>query len=325
MSVIVNRSLLWESPFAPMPDTTITNSVLVNLLLIAVGYLIKKLGVVSRDDGRILNRLVLYLTLPMMSLKAVMDTPLSWTLSLLPLLLLVAGLLLYRFGYFPARWLKLSRRDTGTFVVSLCGFMGALLYPFMDAAYGDAGVQATAVCDLGNAITIFVVGYYVSFRYATVGHFDAREAVKKMLSFFPIHAFVLGLVLNLSGVTLTGLPEDLVVTIASINSPLMLLSLGIYLELDVTWQESRTVAVNLAYRYIAGILLASLALFVLPHRGALRAVTFLFPLMPTSLSTLLYSVEQGLNPRLAAMLISTSMVISLVVLAVTILGFGAAF
>jgi predicted permease len=51
-----------------MPDPTITNRVLVNLLLIAVGYLIKKFGVVSRDDGRILNRLVLYLTLPMMNL-----------------------------------------------------------------------------------------------------------------------------------------------------------------------------------------------------------------------------------------------------------------
>ena len=308
-----------------MPDATITNSVLVNLLLIAVGYLIKKAGVVSRDDGRILNRLVLYLTLPMLSLKAVMTTPISWSLLVLPLLLLIAGLLLCRFGHFPARWLKLSRRDTGTFVVSLCGFMGALLYPFMEAIYGDAGVQATAICDLGNAITIFVVGYYLSFRYTTGGHFDARRAVKKVLLFFPIQAFVLGVLLNLGGVTLIGLPKALVTALAAINSPLMLLSLGIYLELDVTWKESRTVAVNLAYRYIAGALLALLALFVLPHRGALRAVIFLFPLMPTSLSTLLYSVEQGLNPRLAAMLISTSMLISLAILAVSLLGFATVF
>lgn len=308
-----------------MSDTTITNRVLVNLLLIAVGYLIKKMGVVSRDDGRILNRLVLYLTLPMMNLKAVMGTTISWNLLLLPLLLFVVGMLVYWLSRFPARWLKLSQQDTGTFVVSLCGFMGSLLYPFMDAAYGDAGVQATAVCDLGNAITIFVVGYYVSFRYATNGHFDARTAVKKVLLFFPIQAFVLGFLLNLVGVTLSGLPKDLVTAIASVNSPLMLLGLGIYLELDISRKESRTVAVNLIYRYVAGTLIALLALFVLPYRGTLRAAIFLFPLMPTSLSTLLYSVEQGLNPRLAAMLISSSMLISLVILAVTILGFGAAF
>lgn len=50
-----------------------------------------------------------------------------------------------------------------------------------------------------------------------------------------------------------------------------------------------------------------------------------FPMMPTALSSLLYSVEQGLNPRLAAMLISASMLISLVILTVSLLGFGAAF
>ena len=308
-----------------MPDSTITNKVLVNLLLIAVGYTIKKLGVVSRDDGRILNRLVLYLTLPMMNLKAVMGTAVSWDLLLLPLLLFIAGMLVYWLSRYPARWLKLSQQDTGTFVVSLCGFMGSLLYPFMEAVYGDAGVQATAVCDLGNAVVIFVVGYYVSFRYATNGHFDARTAIKKVLLFFPIQAFVLGFLLNLVGVTLSGLPRDLVTAIASVNSPLMLLGLGIYLELDVSRKERCTVAVNLTYRYVAGALLATLALLVLPYRGTLRAAMFFMPLMPTSLSTLLYSVEQGLNPRLAAMLISTSMVISLVILAVSILGFGAAF
>lgn len=195
----------------------------------------------------------------------------------------------------------------------------------MEAVYGDAGVQATAVCDLGNAITIFVVGYYVSFRYATNGHFDARTAIKKVLLFFPIQAFVWGFVLNLVGVQLSGLPKDLVTAIASVNSPLMLLGLGIYLELNVSREESRTVAVNLTYRYLSGALIAGLVLLALPFRGTLRAAMFFMPLMPTSLSTLLYSVEQGLNPRLAAMLISTSMLISLAILAVTILGFGAAF
>jgi hypothetical protein len=308
-----------------MPDPTITNRILINLLLIAVGYLIKKLGVVSRDDGRILNRLVLYLTLPMMNLKAVMNTTLEWHLLLLPLILLVVGAAMCLFGAFPARWLNLSRRDAGTFMVASCGFMGVLLYPFIEAVYGDPGIQATAICDLGNAIAIFGVGYYISFRYAVDGQFKAIEAVKKVLLFFPIHAFVLGFVLNVSRVPLRGLPADLVNALASINSPLMLLGLGIYLELDISRQERKVVAVNMIYRYVVGGLLAGLVLWLLPYRGPLRAVMFLFPLMPAALSSLLYSVEQGLNPRLAAMLISASMLISLVILTVSLLGFGTAF
>ncbi|HOU14676.1 MAG TPA: AEC family transporter [Anaerolineae bacterium] len=308
-----------------MPDPTITNKVLVNLLLIAVGYLIKKLGVVSRDDGRILNRLVLYLTLPMMNLKAVMNTPLSWHLLLLPLTLLFVGVVMCLFSRYPARWLHLPQRDTGTFMVASCGFMGSLLYPFIEAVYGDPGIQATAICDLGNAIAIFGVGYYISFRYATNGHFKTMDAVKKVLLFFPMHAFVVGLLLNIGNIPLRGLPADLVNALAAVNSPLMLLGLGIYLELDISRQERKVVAVNMVYRYIVGALIALLVLWLLPYRGPLRAVMFLFPLMPCALSSLLYSVEQGLNPRLAAMLISASMLISLVVLTVALLGFSTAF
>ena len=308
-----------------MPDPTITNKVLVNLLLIAVGYLIKKLGVLSRDDGRILNRLVLYLTLPMMNLRAVMNTTLSWNLLLLPLLLLVVGVTMSLLSHYPAQWLHLPQRDKGTFMVALCGFMGSLLYPFIEAVYGDPGIQATAICDLGNAVAIFGVGYYISFRYSTHGHFKPIDAVKKVLLFFPMHAFVLGFLLNVGGVPLRGLPADLVNALASINSPLMLLGLGIYLELDVSRQERKVVAVHMVYKYVVGALLAGLVLWLLPYRGPLRAVMFLFPLMPTSLSSLLYSVEQGLNPRLAAMLISSSMVLSLIVLTVALLGFSAVF
>jgi predicted permease len=308
-----------------MPDPTITNKVLVNLLLIAVGYLIKKLGVVSRDDGRILNRLVLYLTLPMMNLKAVMNTTLSWNLLLLPLMLLFVGVTMCLLSHYPARWLHLPQRDKGTFMVASCGFMGALLYPFVQAVYGDLGVQATAICDLGNAIAIFVVAYYVSFRYSTNGHFRAIDAVKKVLLFFPMYAFILGFLLNVGGVSLQGLPADLVDALAAINSPLMLLGLGIYLELDISRQERKIVAVGMVYKYIVGALVALLVLWLLPYHGPLRAVTFLFPLMPSAFSSLLYSVEQGLNPRLAAMLISASMLISLVTLTVALLGFGAAF
>ncbi len=308
-----------------MPDPTIANRVLVNLLLIAVGYLIKKLGVVSRDDGRILNRLVLYLTLPMMNLKAVTNTTLSWHLLLLPLALLLVGVTMCLLSRYPARWLHLSRRDTGTFAVATCGFMGSLLYPFIEAVYGDLGIQATAICDLGNAIAIFGVGYYISFRYATNGHFRTLDAVKKVLLFFPLHAFVVGLLLNVGGVPLRGLPADLVNALAAINSPLMLLGLGIYLELDISRDERKVVAMNMMYKYAVGALVALLVLWLLPYRGPLRAVMFLFPLMPSALSSLLYSVEQGLNPRLAAMLISASMLISLVILTVSLLDFGRAF
>jgi malate permease and related proteins len=205
--------------------------------------------------------------------------------------------------------------------VSFCGVMGSLAYPFAEAAFGLEGVRTVAVSDLGNAIAIFAVAYYLSFRYSPRGDFDARQVFKRVATFFPLHAFLLAVVLNLGGVKLGGLTGGFIDAIASMNSPLMLLGLGIYLEIDISKQESKILMTQVVGKYAVGALVAAFLLLALPFEGPARGMLFLLPLMPTSLSTLLYSVEQELNPRLAAMLISLTMMISLVITTVTVLGF----
>jgi malate permease and related proteins len=304
-----------------MSDNGVTQKVLVNLLLIAVGYLIKRVGLVSREEGRVVNRIVLYVTLPAMNLKAISTAELSWALLMLPVVFLAAGVISSQVGRWGGRRLELSRPDMGTFVVSFCGVMGSLAYPFAESAFGLEGVRTVAVSDLGNAIAIFAVAYYLSFHYSAKSDFDVRQILKRVATFFPLHAFLLAVLLNLGGVQLGGLPGGLIDGLAVMNSPLMLLGLGLYLEIDVSRDESRILATQLIGKYAVGLLVAAFLVFALPFRGPTRGMLFLLPLMPTSLSTLLYSVEQELNPRLAAMLISLTMMISLVITTVTVLGF----
>jgi malate permease and related proteins len=308
-----------------MSDTVVTQRILVNLLLIAVGYLIKRLGLITREEGRVVNRIVLYVTLPAMNLKVISSSELSWELAVLPVVFLLVGVISSQVGRWGGRRLDLSRQDLGTFVVSFCGVMGSLAYPFAESAFGLEGVRAVAVSDLGNAIAIFVVAYYLSFRYSTKGEFDARHVVKKVVTFFPLHAFLLAIVLNLAGIRLGGLPGGLIDGLAVMNSPLMLLGLGLYLEIDISHKERKVLFAQVAGKYAVGFLFAAFLVFTLPFRGPTRGMLFLLPLMPTSLSTLIYSVEQELNPRLAAMLISLTMLISLIITTVTVLGFRDVF
>jgi len=308
-----------------MSDADVTNRIIVNLLLIAVGYLIKRVGLVSRDEGRILNRIVLYVTLPAVNLRVVSGTELSWGLLMLPVVMFVAGLAMSRVGHRCGKALDLSRRDLGTFVISFCGVMGSLAYPFAEAAFGSQGVRTVAISDLGNALVIFGVAYSLSFRFSENSDFDALQILKKVVTFFPLLAFLIAVVLNLLSVGVHGLPGRLIDELAMMNSPLMLLGLGIYLDLDISRSEFKVLGTQMLWKYGLGALVSVFTLLVLPFTGATRAVTFLLPLMPTSLSTLLYSVEQELNPRLAAMLISLTMVVSLVITMVVTLGFRNAF
>lgn len=310
---------------AVLATSTVTNKVIVNLLLIGLGYLIKRVGLVSRDEGKVLNRIVLYVTLPAMNLRVISETELSWELLALPIVMFLAGLLMSRVGHWRGATAHLSRQDLGTFVVSFCGVMASLAYPFAEAGFGSEGVSTVAISDLGNAIAIFALAYSLSFRYSDSNDFNRRQILRKVATFFPLHAFLLAVVLNLVCVDICGLPGGMIDALAGMNSPLMLLGLGIYLEINVSRSERKVILTQMIWKYGVGALVAAFILLALPFRGPTRAVAFLLPLMPTSLSTLLYSVEQDLSPRLAAQLISLTMIVSLVITTVVTLGFREAF
>ena len=122
-------------------NSTVTLRLIANLLVIAIGYVVKKLGLVSREEGRVLNRLVLYVTLPAASLLALSEATLSWTLLLLPLLLFAVAIAICSGGVLVARSLKLARADKGTFVVSLCGFMLSMAYPFFEPYFHNSLIE----------------------------------------------------------------------------------------------------------------------------------------------------------------------------------------
>jgi predicted permease len=89
--------------------------------------------------------------------------------------------------------------------------------------------------------------------------------------------------------------------------------------------KARTLAVHTAVKYGLGGLLALALVLALPYRGPERAIAFMVQLMPAPLSTLLYSVEQRLNARLAAKFVSLGIVVSLVLATIAVLGFRSAF
>lgn len=294
-----------------MSDSNITTAVIANLALIALGYLVKKVGLFTREDGRLVNRLVLYLTLPAVTVLALNRAPLSWHLALPPAALLIATLLVCLGGIPVTRYMALDRADRGTFLVSLCGLMLAMAYPFFEIGYGEEGVRAVAVCDIGNAVVVFAFAYALSFHYARSGRPNLKQIIVKIASFPPLYATLVGLALNLGRVKIGGLAEGLLALVARANSPLMLIGLGLYLELDISLREARVLVAYALYKYWAGLVVGGMLMWLLPVQGALAAAVFLTPLMPSAMSTLLYAAEQELNPRLAAMLVSSSMLISL--------------
>ena len=69
------------------------------LLMVVVGYIAKKLGVLSKDDGVSLARIVLNITLPCAILVSFRTFVFDWTYMVIPLISFAANWLMLLVGF----------------------------------------------------------------------------------------------------------------------------------------------------------------------------------------------------------------------------------
>ena len=67
-----------------MSHTGVTAQIVVKLLVLGPGYSHKRVGLVSRDDGGVLNRCALCMILPALTLKAMLGAELAGGMAILP-------------------------------------------------------------------------------------------------------------------------------------------------------------------------------------------------------------------------------------------------
>ena len=145
-----------------MVDATITAAVFTRGLLTAsytvLGYLLQRFGVISRDDGKVMLRFVVNVTLPALLLHTLTHsgpllgpgTPLVWLVSIFATAFVASlGFLVYR---------RRPSYERGLLVGSLCGVnLGTFAYPFVEAVWGADGLRLAALYDIPNALIVFGV------------------------------------------------------------------------------------------------------------------------------------------------------------------------
>ena len=145
-----------------MVDATSTAAVFTRVLLTAsytvLGYLLQRFGVISRDDGKVMLRFVVNVTLPALLLHTLTHsgpllgpgTPLVWLVSIFATAFVASlGFLVYR---------RRPSYERGLLVGSLCGVnLGTFAYPFVEAVWGADGLRLAALYDIPNALIVFGV------------------------------------------------------------------------------------------------------------------------------------------------------------------------
>ena len=209
-------------------------------------------------------------------------------------------------------WLGWSRQRIGGLVL-VCGlgntsFMG---YPMMQALHGKEGLAIAVVADqLGCFPLLASAGVLVASLYAGRRP-QAGLIVKRILSFPPFIALVIGVLVGLLG----GWPDmvDAVLTpLGATLTPLALFSVGLQFKLHPGEGQIKVVGWGLAWKLV----LAPLACWLLGITAGVQGLTLtvgvLQAAMAPMISAAILADEYELEPTLANTVLGAGIVLSLV-------------
>jgi len=288
----------------------VNHQFLLSLLIILLGYIIKRFKVIPEKDGAGLSNVILYITLPALVLSTFSSIKIDYSLGLLPLINLAYGVLISLLAIYVFK--NQERKLRGILSVALPGFnIGMFAYPLAEAIWGEEALQSFAMFDMGNAIILFGVCYLLGCYFSSdTPVIDTGYMANRLLKFVPLQAYIVALLINISGLQLPGLVLDMTKVLAKANMPLCFLVLGIYLDVSfkgVNWKDVfKVIAIRYAFGLAAGLVLY----FTMPFSPIFRYTILIGFILPIGFSTIPYANKFGFDPKLASALVNITNILS---------------
>lgn len=286
------------------------------LLLIGIGYLLKRIGYISGKDSRVISTLVLNLTLPAVVIVNLNDVELTPSLSILPIMMILYGIIAK--VLIVVMFLKYNNEVRGTVAIMMGSMnIGIFAYPLVQQIWPDKGLIYFGMADIGGAIVMFGMTYFAASYFQNVsGGLDPKRMLMNLLKSVPLMTYVVMLGLNLVHIHLPSPVIDFFDVIGAANLPLSMLLLGVLMDFKL---DRRFLPLTLKYlgvHYGFGFLFGTLVYFFLPVQDDMIKTTLqLIWLMPVGVAALSYAVQFRYRTLpVIAMASNITIVISIIIL-----------
>ena len=283
-------------------------------LLILIGAVIKKTGLVGDQGQKNLNDLVIYLILPCNIVKAfIMKLEMSMITDIVVMLVLAS--LIQVIFYFYGRLLYGKKPDGQKQCLqyaTFCSNAGFLGNPIAEGIYGSYGLMLASIFLIPLRILMWTEGLA-----AFSGETDIKKTIRTVLTHPCIIACEIGLVLLLTGWTL---PEPILKTVQYIgncNTAFSLMIIGMILaSMKVRDFLDGTALMYSVHRLILLPLIVFAIIYLLqiaglPISDTTRGVAVILSGMPAGATTSILAAKYGKEPEFATKLVVTSTVLSI--------------
>ncbi|MFL5814603.1 MAG: AEC family transporter [Bdellovibrionia bacterium] len=288
-----------------------------NFLLIiccfVFGMGLKRLKVMPADAHVALNRFIIYISLPALTLELVHKLELGGNALypvMMPWIFFIVAAFFFKALAKPMKW------DVGTLgALILTGGLGNtsfLGYPLIETFYGKDALSVGVLTDQpGSFMVLSTLGIFTASSCAG-SNLKASQIFKRILTFPPFQAAVLALLLR--PFAYPSMVSQVLDRLGSTLVPLALVSVGMQLSLDRTHlkEQVNELGIGLFYKLILGPALIALLYFkIFGASGREIEISVFQAAMAPMITGGILASENGLNPRLASLMIGIGIPLSL--------------
>lgn len=283
------------------------------VLMIGLGYFLKRIDFLSEKDIDSLNKIVMYILMPCMIFSALYSADMSLlpTLGILPFVILTASIgsgvishiVLKRLHYDDKKiWSVLV-----TVMIANTAFMG---YPVNLGVYGHPGFLRAIFCDLATTCMFLLLSFVLVLKFGGT----VKRAFREILLFPPLWAVVLGISFNLLNIPIGPVLDKTVNYLADGAIPLIMISLGLSIELGGLARSKAMVIFTSIVKLGVFPLIALIVVSLLGLTGLQHDVGIIEAAMPSGMLSLLLAITYKLDYELTSDCILINTVISLITL-----------
>ena len=299
-----------------MNDIEIT--ILSIIIMIGLGYFLKRIDFLSEKDIDPFNKIVMYILLPCMIFHALYSADLSLIskLGILPFIILISSFATGLVSYFILRQLKLDDITLWSVLVTVMiantAFMG---YPVTLGIFGQEGFLRAIFCDIATLCIFLILSFVLIMKFGGT----VKTAVKKITFFPPLWAVILGLGFNFVNIPIGPVIDNTVNYLGQGAIPLIMIALGLSIDFSAIRRSKSMIVftsiMKLAFfPFVAFVVASQLGLIDLQFK-----ISIVEAAMPSGMMSLLLAITYKLDFELTSDCILINTVISLITLPIIIM------
>ena len=290
------------------------------IIMIGLGYVLKRVDFLSEKDIDPFNKIVMYIFMPCMIFHAIYsaDFSLFAKLSVLPFIILASSAVTGVVSFIILKKLHLDDKALWSVLVTVMiantAFMG---YPVNLGIYGQEGFLRAIFCDMATLVIFLLLSFILILKFGGT----VKTAVKKIAFFPPLWAVVFGICFNWLNIPIGPVLDNTVNYLGQGAIPLIMVTLGLSIDFSALTRNKSMIAFTSVMKLMVFPAIAFLIVSYLGFTNLEFNVTVVEAAMPSGMLSLLLAITYNLDFEMTSDCILINTVISLITLPIIIMLF----